>query len=323
MCMDLRASGDKFQTEFLVTGEDGKQRRKLITAPANLGAQCHQAGTWYVFSRHPAFTMVSDGWGEGACKGDLAGVRLNMAGKNSVGHHMFLLQRAGYYTMRLLNKAGLWVPLMEGYGYDPLSSDISTRRPETERVDTIQRMLKEAMRAHRNKAGSGADSSSSSDDSENEERVIVDDGVEVSCPIEDSSFASPKPIYDPLCCPLVPDDPAVQAMPFSEFVPWHIASAYPDHRLPAKMSDMTEEGVAAVEELVSIMRDKAMRLPFDSAKCKTISIAGYRSLQKGKFVADDAIDLVLGAVTHVLGGRFVCKNGMYTTGQVSPLIRSN
>ncbi len=51
--------------------------------------------------------------------------------------------------MRLLNEAGLWVPLMEGYGYDQLSHDIGTRRPETQRVDTIQRMLlKEAMSAH-------------------------------------------------------------------------------------------------------------------------------------------------------------------------------
>ena len=89
------------------------------------------------------------------------------------------------------------------------------------------------------------------------------------------------------------------------------------------MSDVTEEQVAAVEELVSIIRDEAMRLPFDSAKCKTISIGGFRSLQKGKFVADDAIDLVLGAMTHVLGGRLVSKDGMYTTGPVSPLIRSN
>jgi hypothetical protein len=45
------------------------------------------------------------------------------------------------------------------------------------------------------------------------------------------------------------------------------------------MNDVTEEGVAAVEELVSIMRDEAMRLPFDQAKCRSISIAGYRSLQ--------------------------------------------
>ncbi len=153
--------------------------------------------------------------------------------------------------------------------------------------------------------------------------MIVDEGVEVSCPIEDRLVASPKPICDPLRGLPVPGDLAVQAMPFSEFVLWDIASAYPYLRLPVKMSDVTEEGVAAVEELVSILRDKAMRLPFDSAKCKTISIAGYISLQKGKFVADDAIDLVLGAVTHVLGGRFVCKDGMYTTGPVSPLIRSN
>ncbi len=38
---------------------------------------------------------------------------------------------------------------------------------------------------------------------------------------------------------------------------WDIASANPDLRLPAKMSDVIEEGVAAVEELVSIMRAEA------------------------------------------------------------------
>jgi hypothetical protein len=89
------------------------------------------------------------------------------------------------------------------------------------------------------------------------------------------------------------------------------------------MRDVTEEGVAAVEELVSIMRYEAMRLLFDQPHCRKISIAGFRSLEKGKFVADDATDLVLDAMTHVLGGRFVCKNGMYTTGPVSPLIRSD
>ena len=37
-------------------------------------------------------------------------------------------------------------------------------------------------------------------------------------------------------------------------------TVYPDLRLPAKMNDVTEEGVAAVEELISIMRDEAMSL---------------------------------------------------------------
>jgi hypothetical protein len=101
------------------------------------------------------------------------------------------------------------------------------------------------------------------------------------------------------------------------------ASAYPDLCLPAKMSELIEEGVAAVEKLVGIVRAEAMRLPLDSAKCRNISIAGYRSLQKGKFVADDAIDLVLVALTHVLGGRFVCKDGRYSEGPVSPQIRWN
>ncbi len=52
----------------------------------------------------------------------------------------------------------------------------------------------------------------------------------------------------------VPGDPAVQAMLFLELVPvlWDIASAYPYLRLPAAMilSDVTEEGVAAVKKLV-------------------------------------------------------------------------
>ena len=74
MSFDLRASVDKLQTEFVVTGEDGKQRRTLITAPANLGAQLHQAGMWYAFSRHPALTVVSDG-GE-AGKGPETGLLL-------------------------------------------------------------------------------------------------------------------------------------------------------------------------------------------------------------------------------------------------------
>ena len=69
MCLDLKGSGDKFQTEFLVPGEDGKPRRTLITASANLGAQCHQSGMWYVVSRHHALTMVSDGGGRVPAKG--------------------------------------------------------------------------------------------------------------------------------------------------------------------------------------------------------------------------------------------------------------
>ena len=322
MSLDLKASGDKFQTEFLVMGEDGQPRRTLITAGSNFGAQLHQSGLYYVVSRHPALTVVSDGGGEGAGKGNRAVVRQSMAGENSVGHLTFLLQRAGDNGMKLLNAAGLWVPLMEAYGFDPLSGDISTRKPEAERVDTTQRMLNEAMRAHRKKAGSAAASSSESSSDEDEETVFLTGEEEVSHSVEDGSVASPKPIYDPLRGPPAPGNPAVQAMSFFEFVLWDISSAYPDLRLAATMSDVTEEMVAAVEELVSIMRDEALTLPFDPAKCKKISIAGFSSLKKGKFVADDAIDLVLEEVTHVLGGRFVSKGGMYTTGPVSPLIRS-
>ena len=118
---------------------------------------------------------------------------------------------------------------------DPLSGDISTRKPVTERVDT---MLKELMRAHRKQAGSAAASSSSSDDSEDEERVFfftkelrsLAPSRMARLPAEDRDPLRGPPVV----CPAVPGDPAVQAMPFSEFVLWDIAGANPDIRLPAR-----------------------------------------------------------------------------------------
>ena len=65
-------------------------------------------------------------------------------------------------------------------------------------------MVKEAMHSHREQAGSSAASSSSADDSEDEEGVFIGEGVEVSCPIEDGSVASPRSIYDPLRGPPAP-----------------------------------------------------------------------------------------------------------------------
>jgi hypothetical protein len=243
-----------------------------------------------------------------------------MAGENSVGHHTFLLQTAGDNGVKLLNASGLLVPLLEAYGFDPLRGDYSTRKPEAERVDTIQRMLSEAMRAHREKSGTAA---ASSDDDDDDAGETFDVSEEDEVPLEDGSDTRPKPIYDPLSGPPAPGDPEVQPMPFYDFLLWDIGSAYRELHLSATMSGVTEAMLAGLEEFLSMLRNEALARPVDPAKCKAISIAGFQSLRKGCLVADDAINLVLCELTHVLGGRFVSKGGMYTTGPVSPLIQSN
>ena len=312
MCIDLTGMGDKFVTKYQVMGEDGKMRNTSITASDNFGRQLQQAGLWAIVTGHPAVTVISDGGGEGSGKGNRAVARQNMAGENSIGHQTFLARTAGDNGMKALNALGLWVPLLEGLGFDPLNGNISTMLPDAQRVNTVQRMLKEAM------SKAGVEESESESDG-----GTISEGDEVSPPVDDGSdgsVTSPKPIYDPLRGIPAPDD---QSMTLSEFVLWDIGSAHPELCLAATMRDVTEAMVAAVEELASIMRSEALSLPVDPEKCKTISIEGYKSLEKGRFVADDALDLLLKWLTHALGGRFVSKGGMFTTGPpVSPLIRS-
>ena len=322
MCLDLKGSGDKFQTQFLVRGEDGKPRLTSITAAGNLAAQLHQAGLYYIVTRHPSLTVVGDGGGDGSGKGNRVMARQNMAGENGIGHLMFLRQSAGDDGMKMLNDEGLYVPLYEGYGFDPLHGNIS--KPVDVRLNSVQRMLNEAMRAHRNSGAALSSFSSSSSDDEEEYAISSDDDAPRR-PVEDDPDhdRSPKPIYDPLFGPQSLGESAVQPMSFDEFVLWDIGRGCPDLCLAATMRGVTEAMVAAVEELASIMRKEALALPVDPAKCTKISIDGFHSLEKGKFVADDAINLVLKELTHVLGGRYLCKGGKYTTGPVSPLIRSN
>ena len=317
MCLDLKASGDKFTTQYLVMGEDGKMRFTSIEASDNFAAQFHQAGVFGAATKHRGVTVVSDGGGEGTGKGNRAVARLNMAGENSVGHLMWLLRSAGDNAFKMLNALGLWVPLYEAYGFDPLNGNVSTRKPEAERVDTVQRELNVAMRSYSKTTGSGAAWSSSSS-SEDENVTFIPDDDEA--PRSNASVTGPKPIYDPLHDP-APGDSPVQPMPFFDFLLWDIDCAYPELRLADTMCGVTEEMIAAVEQLARIMREES--LPVDRAKCTKISIKAYETLRKGLFVDEEAINLVLEPVTHVLGGRFVSKGGVYTTGHVSPLIRSN
>ncbi len=105
------------------------------------------------------------------------------------------------------------VPLYESNGFEPLHCNYSTQKPEAERVDTIQCMLKEAMRSSENLP-------SSSDDDDDGERLDLSDEDEVPPRPTAGSDSRPKPIYDPLGGPPAPHDPAVQKMHFFDFLLW-------------------------------------------------------------------------------------------------------
>ena len=85
---------------------------------------------------------------------------------------------------------------------------------------------------------------------------------------------------------------------------------------------MTEDMVASAELFLEILLEEACK-EVEHGKFKSVSLRGFQSLQINSCVRDEAINLVLEEMTHVLAGRFVSKWGMYTTGPESPLILRN
>jgi hypothetical protein len=241
-----------------------------------------------------------------------------MAGENSVGYRAFLLWRAGDDGMKLLNARRVWVPLMELYGFDPLNGEFGERKPAGRRLNTVKQRLKAAMHAYREKAGTGTVDGTDSDckperypvSSEDDEPSLRDDGS--------STGPRSKPIYDPLRGQSA-DALAVQPMSIFDFFVWDICSAYPFLGLANKIEDVTEDMVASAESFFGILLEKACRV-VDLGKFKSVTLSEFQSLRLNSFVSDEAINLVLEEMTHVLGGRFVSKWGMYTTGPESPLI---
>ena len=328
--LDLHALAHKRLTEYEVTDDDGRKRVTSIEAADHFGAQMQQGGIYLAAMRNRSLTVVSDGGHEGSGKGNQALVRLNMAGENSVGHRAFLLWRAGGDGMKLLNDRRLWVPLMEFFGFDPLNGEIGERRPAGQRLNTVRQRLKAATRAYREKAGKGTVDGAAlplcAPDSDGEDVIlIISSEDDEPSSRDDGTSTGPhprsKPIYDPLCGQST-DTAAVQPMPIFDFFVWDICLAYPFLRLADRIEGMTEEMVASAERFLGILLQEACT-EVDHGKFKSVSLRGFQSLQIDKCVHDEAINLVLEEMTHVLGGRFVSKWGMYTTGPESPLILRN
>ena len=322
---DLHALGGKRVTEHEILNDDGSKEVTSIEAAVRFAAQLQHGGAWVAAMGHPSLTTVSDGGTEAIGKGDRAAARLNMAGENSVVHRTFLLGKSWDEGMRLLNEVGLLVPLHEAYGYDPLNGDYSTRKPDGQRLNTIKKMLAEAMLENRKSAGtkSTADGTDSPPGSSEDggDRVTLSDDENASLHDDDITSLHPqsRPIYDPLCGLPVP---AVEPMSIIDFFAWDIAKAYPWLCLEESIADLTEDALKSVETFVEILINEACKV-HHSNKCKVVSLSGFKSLCLNSFVSDEAINLVLENITHVLRGRFVSKGGTFTTGPLSPLIQSN
>jgi hypothetical protein len=294
--------------------------------------------------RNHTLSVVSDAGLEGSGKGNQAIARLNMTGENSVAHRAFLLQRSGGDGMKLLNTRGVWVSLMALYGFDPLNCVFSERKTAGQRLthilaflinsteagtllrgnkgrdsNTVKQRLAVAMRAYREQAGPDCtvDLGASDSDGEQETLSVSSEDYEASSRV-DATRQQPrsKPTNDPLCG-WTAGALAVQPMSIFDFLVLDICLAYPFLGLAKKIEGMTEDIVASAEFFWGVLLEEAGKM-VDFAKFKLqsgLSTWIPESLRLSKpFVHNEAINFVLEKLIHVLGGRFVSQDGMYTTG---------
>ena len=208
---------------------------------------------------------------------------------------VWLKRSAADWAFEMLNKAGVFVPLMEFYGYDWENGEFLTRRQ-------------------------GSQSSLAPDVGPSVDDLTGDLSVPVS-PQDAGSAAAPakRPIFDPLAGP---PDPAQAPMTFFDFVVWDMARAYPSLDLAITVRGITEDMVVRTEVYVKCLLDAAMESVVDEAKfMHVISVDGFKRLEHGLFVGSDAVSFVMEPMTLAMGGRLLMGSGGYMDGPTSPLIQ--
>jgi hypothetical protein len=124
--------------------------------------------------------------------------------------------------MKLLNARGIWVSLMNLYGFDPLNCVFSKRKPAGNRLNTVRQRLAVAMRAYCASEQAGTDCTvdlgASDSDREHETLSVSSEDDKASSRVNDTrQQPRSKPIYDPLCG-LTAGALAVQPMSIFDFL---------------------------------------------------------------------------------------------------------
>ena len=245
-------------------------------------------------------SLTFDGGGEGTGEGSKVRARETMAGANSYMDLVWLKRSAADWAFEMLNKAGVFVPLMEFYGYDWENSDFLTRRQGSQSLLAPDRDV--VGPSVHDLTGSGVPSVPASPQ---------DAGP--------AAATAKRPIFDPLAGP---PDAAQAPMTFFDFVVWDIARAYPCLNLAMNVRGITEDMVVRTEVYVKCLLDAAFELVVDEEKFKnTISVDGFKRLEHGRFVGSDAVSFVMEPMTLAMGGHLLMGSGGYMDGPTSPLIQ--
>ena len=303
MVLDVWPVGDKKLEVATYTDEAGEERCLPVEAPRSLAAQLIYAGILWILMACRCLSMTFDGGGEGTGLGIKKRARETMAGENSYMDLVWLKRSAADSAFEMLNKANLFVPLMEFYGYDWEAGEFSKKRQDSE---SSLAPVAEAARPL-------------------SERIDLTEGPESE---DDAATAArpqrrcdaKRPIFDPLGGL---QDPAPHPKPFFDFVVWDIARAYPFLGLAETADCLTEHMVTRTESFLTCLYDAALEVVVDpEVFAKTISADGFKRLQPGHYTSGDAVSFVMEPMTLAMGGRLLVGKGRYTDAPTpSPLIQ--
>jgi hypothetical protein len=202
MVLDVWPVGDKKLEATTYIDEAGEQRCLPVEAPRALAAQLLYVGIYWIIMLCRCLSMTFDGGCEGSGLGNKLLAHENMAGKHSYLDLVWLERSAADSAFEMLNKAEIFVALMEFYGYNWEAGEFLTRR-----------LTPGAEEGRRGPPSEYFDLTGD-----------TDSDADAARPPPRSDVILKRPIFDPLSGL---HDSAPLRMSFFDFVVWDIARAYP------------------------------------------------------------------------------------------------